>query len=120
MWSGIYRRKFPRANYKCLVTVRKKLNPQTFTTQTENIGIGGVCVILQKRLDIFSQVDLVLTLQNGLPPVKCEGAVVWTVRRADLKKVKPDSYDTGIEFSNIKPDDRQKIEEIIEKIVKKV
>jgi len=120
MWNGIDRRKFPRANYKCLVTVRKKAQPQTYTTQTENIGTGGICVILKKRLEIFSKVNLILTLQNGLPPIKCEGVIVWTVRRAELKKAKAELYDTGIEFVDLKEEDSKKVEDIVEDLLKKV
>ncbi len=76
-WGGIDRRKFPRANYKCLVTVRKKDGMQTFTTQTENIGLGGICVALKEKLDIFVGVDLVITILDGIPPIKCLGTIVW-------------------------------------------
>src|SRR3989338_5040573 len=105
LWSGIDRRKFPRASYRCLVTVRKKDTVQTFTTQTENIGIGGVCVILRERLDIFSHVDLILTLLSGMPPLRCGGSVVWAVKSTDHTKAKINCYDTGIEFTDI-PDEQ--------------
>ena len=54
MWNGINRRKFPRANYKCLITIRKRLTSKVLSTQTENIGAGGICVIIKEDLGLFS------------------------------------------------------------------
>jgi len=119
VWSGIDRRKFPRANYKCLVTVRKKDGVQTFTTQTENIGAGGICVILPERLDIFSNVDLVITLVEGRPPIKAGGSVVWTVKSCDLKKAKANCYDTGIEFVDLSKENHQLVEHVVSELAAK-
>lgn len=118
-WSGINRRKFPRANYKCLVTARKKDGVQTFTIQTENIGTGGVCVILPERLDIFSNVDMVITLVDGMPPIKTDGCVVWTVKSCQPKKAKANCYDTGIEFVNLSKEYVVLIEKVIKDIISK-
>ena len=119
MWQGIDRRRFPRASYKCMVTVRQKGSTKTFRTQTENLGAGGVCVVLDRRLEIFSNTDLIITLENGTPPVKCMGTVVWTVKRRDPKKTKPQLYDIGIEFANIVPEDRVKIDKLVESLIEK-
>jgi Tfp pilus assembly protein PilZ len=119
VWDGIDKRKFPRANYKCLVTVRKKGGVQTFTTQTENIGVGGICVILPEPLTIFSPVDLVITLLHGVPPLKCGGSIVWIVKSANPKKAKMNHYDTGVEFVNISKEDREKIKKVVEELIEK-
>ena len=50
MWNGINRRKFPRANYKCLITIKKRLTAKTISTHTENIGAGGICVLIKEDL----------------------------------------------------------------------
>jgi len=118
-WSGMDRRKFPRANYKCLVTVRRKDGVQTFTTQTENIGAGGVCVILPERLDIFSNVDMVITLIDGTAPIKTNGVVVWTVKSCQPKKAKANCYDTGIEFVDLSKEHSVLIEKIIKELTSK-
>ena len=50
-WDGLDRRKFPRISYPCLVVVRKdEDDKEVFLTHTENLGVGGVCVILKKGL----------------------------------------------------------------------
>lgn len=118
MWNGINKRKFPRAIYKCLITVRVKETPVSIITCTENISEGGICVTIKERLELFTILNLVLTLNDGLPPVKCKGKVVWTIKRAELKKEKPQQYDTGIEFVDLLPEDRKRIAKIVEDLVK--
>ena len=51
-WDGFNRRKFPRVNYPCLVVlnVRIEETESVILSHTENIGIGGVCVILKQNV----------------------------------------------------------------------
>src|SRR3989338_11631550 len=118
MWNGINRRKFPRANYKCLITIRKRLTSKTIATQTENIGAGGICVIIKEDLGLFQGVDLELHLEDNRPPVKCGGTIVWVVKKSELKQKGGFLYDTGIEFIDIRPEDRERISELVEEILK--
>lgn len=117
MWDGINRRKFPRANYKCLIGIKRRLTSKTISTETENIGAGGICVIIKEDLGLFQGVDLELFLDEGKPPIKCGGTVVWVVKKSSPKKTVY-LYDTGIEFIDIRPEDREKISEIVEEILK--
>ena len=118
MWDGINRRKFPRANYKCLISIKKRLNAKTISTQTENIGSGGICVLLKEDLGLFQGVDVELFLDETRPPIKCGGTVVWVVKKSSAKK-SGTIYDTGIEFIDMRPEDREKISEIVEEILEK-
>lgn len=111
MWQGVERRRFPRVHYLCKVTVIKKGQVETFSTHTENIGVGGICVILKKGLDKFLPVELVLYLENGSPPIECDGRIVWVVKREE-------QFDTGIEFLNIKQKDVLRIERIVNECLK--
>jgi hypothetical protein len=80
---------------------------------TENIGMGGVCVLLEKGLDIFSPVELDLTLDDGKGPLHVKGTVVWVVRRRELRK--GPSFDTGVEFAELSAEDKARIEAVIDK-----
>ncbi len=117
MWNGINRRKFPRANYKCLIAIKKRLTAKTISTQTENIGAGGICVIIKEDLGLFQGVDIELFLEENRP-TKCGGTVVWVVKKTDLKQKGGILYDTGIEFIDMRPEDRDRITEIVEEILK--
>lgn len=118
MWNGLNKRRFPRANFPCLIRVRKKGSHRAFCTHTENIGVGGICVILEKDLGLFSPVELQIDLKDDLLQVECDGRIVWVVRRAEYEKRKPNHYDIGIEFVNLKEEDRMRIDTIVDKILK--
>ena len=112
MWNGINRRKFPRANYPCKITIQKKDSFDSISAQTENIGIGGICTMLPKDLGIFSPVELKVDLLDGQKTVECDGCIVWIIQRKDNQEI---LFDTGIEFSNLKTEDRSRIEDIVVK-----
>lgn len=118
-WEGINRRRFPRANYACVVRIRHKGEAEAFNTQTENIGCGGVCVILPKDVKIFSPVEVELDLNDKKPNINCDGTIVWVVRRSEINEKTPAVFDTGIEFSNLKDEDKERIEEIIQECLQK-
>jgi len=118
MWDGINRRKFPRANYKCLISIKKRLTSKTISTQTENVGAGGICVLVNEDLGLFQGVDLELFITEGdNPPIKCGGTVVWVVKKSSAKKGEH-VFDTGIEFIDIRPEDREHITEVVDTIMK--
>jgi c-di-GMP-binding flagellar brake protein YcgR len=118
MWNGINRRKFPRASYKCLITIRRRLTAKTISTHTENIGAGGICVIIKEDLGLFQGVDLELFLEDSSPPIKCGGTVVWVVKKSEPKRKGSYVYDTGIEFIDVRPEDRDRISEAVEEILR--
>lgn len=120
MWSGINRRRFPRANYRCLITIRKRGIRSRFLTHTENIGVGGIAVAVDKDLGIFSEVEIELVLKEQTLPIRCKGTVVWVVKSGAIKKGRPiTKFDTGIEFVDIKESDRARIEKVVEGIIQK-
>ena len=118
MWNGINRRKFPRANYKCLITIKKRLTAKTISTHTENIGAGGICVLIKEDLGLFQGVDLELFLEDAKPAIKCGGTVVWVVKKSEPKQKGSYIYDTGIEFIDIRPEDGDRISETVEEILR--
>ena len=118
-WQGMDRRKFPRANYPCLVIIRRNhMHPEAILTHTENIGIGGVCVILKKDLGLFTPVEVELDLMDTQLHIKSEGKIVWVVRRKETDEKKPSFFDTGIEFVNIKDKDQERINLIVERLIR--
>ena len=114
MWGGINRRKFPRANYPCVLTVKRKDQQDVLSTQTENIGLGGICVMLPRDLGIFAPVEIRLDLLDGQSCIECEGTVAWVIVCKGNKK--SESFDTGLEFTNLKRKDAIRISSIVEKV----
>jgi len=119
MWDGINRRRFPRADYPCRIKVHKKKGKDTLDSHTENIGCGGFCTVLEKNLGLFSEINVELDLQDGSPPIKTTGTVVWVVRRHEIKKDRPGQFDTGVEFKKLNAADIARIENIVKKCLAK-
>lgn len=116
---GTDRRRFPRANFSCIVRIRHKGSVEAFQTTTENIGCGGVCVILPKGLSVFSPVEIELDIENGLGRIISDGRIVWVVHKSEISQSARESFDTGIEFVELKEKDRLRIEKIVEECLKK-
>lgn len=115
MWDGFNKRKFPRLALRCEVTVLTDDLPQkSVLTLTENLGIGGVCVILDKALDRFSSCSLKLELDENQPPIDCKGKIMWVVPTQGGKR-----FDTGIEFSGLDPETQARVQKFVEAQVKK-
>ena len=123
-WEGINRRKFPRVNYPCLVVIREEGEKKTketgsaILTHTDNVGIGGVCIVLKQNLAMYSKVKLELDLLDLGNHIKCNGKVVWVVQRQSGASDKPSFYDTGIEFIDIKPEDQDRLAKVVRRLGK--
>ena len=118
-WDGLNRRRFPRVSYPCQVVVRNEQDgKEVFLAHTENIGVGGVCVIFKKGLSLYSPVEVELDLLDFDDHVKCQGKVVWSVRRKSGEATKPLFYDIGIEFVDISERDRERMEITVQRLAK--
>lgn len=117
MWEGINQRKFPRVNYKCLIKVATETQEEQIDTMTENIGAGGLCVVLDKDFGLFTTVNLDLAVGEGQDPVNCTGTIVWVVKRHPKDPSDSVTYDTGIEFSDITKGDREKINSLVQSLL---
>lgn len=116
-WEGINQRKFPRVSYKCHIKVTAQGHEEVLETFTENIGSGGICVVLDKDFGLFETVGLEVFIDNGDSPIVCNGTIVWVVRRHPATKGEADHYDTGIEFQDIQDEDRDRITRLVHDIL---
>lgn len=118
MWNGMNRRRFPRADYKCTITIKSSGEvPKIITTRTENIGMGGICVLLKEGLGLFKDVELEILLEDKGSPIRCNGSTVWVVKKSDIGNKVKHVYDTGIEFINIHEADKNRIGRIVDKLL---
>ena len=117
-WDGLNRRKFPRVNYPCLIILRHPHGePDVILTHTENIGVGGVCAVVKKNIHLFSPVELEIDLLDAENHIKCQGKVVWSVRRKLAETSKPLFYDLGVEFLGMPEGEHKRLEEIVQRLV---
>jgi c-di-GMP-binding flagellar brake protein YcgR len=113
-WDGKEKRRFVRACFPCKIIITKP-EEQVIKTHTEDIGAGGVRVVIEKRLDISCLVGL--EIYFGLESVKCEGRVVWVLDKRDPVSDASVMFDTGIEFYNISEDDRKVIDNFVNAVI---
>ncbi len=120
MWDGVSRRKFPRAEYPCLITVRKNTPPkQAILTHTENISVGGVRVIIAKRIEVMAEVDIEIDLKDTLPTILSKAAVCWLEELSVGEVGKAPRYDTGIRFLGLKDEDRRRVQHVVDTLLGK-
>ncbi|RKY35831.1 MAG: hypothetical protein DRP69_00300 [Candidatus Duberdicusella sinuisediminis] len=108
------RRRFPRLNYPCKLILEE--GDETYSIHTENLSAGGLRVILDEKLAINT--PLRIELELGWKDIKCKGRVVWATDIKSLRTEKTNLFDTGIEFTQIEPQDRKTLRELIERILK--
>ncbi len=118
-WEGLNRRKFPRVSFPCLIKVLHEGSPEdVILTHTENISVGGACVILKKAIELFSPVNVEIDLMDGNESISCRAKVVWSVRRKAIEVEKPSCYDLGLEFVDIKDEERARVAVTVEHLVR--
>ncbi len=113
-WDGIEKRRFVRANFPCKIIIYLP-QEHSLMSHTEDIGAGGLRVIIKEELELSLIVGLEIFL-NG-EPIICKGRVVWNIEREKESSKDKNRYDTGIEFYEIKEEDRRVIDNLVEAII---
>lgn len=115
-WRETEKRRFPRANIPCKIIIHTP-KESVITTTTENIGAGGIRVILDQAVEVSSIVDLEVEVGNSL--INCKGRVVWMVPKKSPEPSELIGHDTGIEFYQISHKDQEVIKKLVELIISK-
>ncbi len=108
----IEKRRFPRASIVCKITAVFAERLLVFNSHTENIGEGGIRVILEEKLHISTEVEVELFLLDRERPLKCKGQVIWTEEISPVG-TEPRFFDTGIEFMGISDPDQTDVRKLV-------
>ena len=112
LWDGFNKRKFPRLHLTCEVAIHPVGKQEAFTASTEDVGMGGVSVMLPEPLERFDRCKISLELKDGEPPVQCTGRSVWVIPSQDRKSAKK-NFDTGLEFLDLDEFSRKRLRAFI-------
>lgn len=113
MWENLDLRKFPRLAINCDIEISGTNNPLSVAVLTQNIGAGGVCVLMPKEVSKLTRVFIRLHLSDDPEPVESYARVCWVVpSRTPLKKNET-VFDTGFEFLNMTDKDRDRLKKFI-------
>jgi hypothetical protein len=112
LWDGFNKRKFTRLHLTCEVAIQPVGKRKAFTASTEDVGMGGVSVMLPEPLERFGRCKISLELKDGEPPIQCTGRSVWVIPSQDLKTSKK-NFDTGFEFLGLDDFSRKRLKAFI-------
>ncbi|HOW87538.1 MAG TPA: PilZ domain-containing protein [Candidatus Omnitrophota bacterium] len=112
LWDGFNKRKFARLHLTCEVKIQPVGKQKTFTASTEDVGMGGVSVMLPEALERFDRCKIGLELKDGEPPVQCTGRCVWVIPSQDRKSSKK-NFDTGLEFLDMDEFSRKRLQSFL-------
>ena len=102
-------RKFIRLDSSISVRyhINKNQTKNPVTTVTKNISAGGLRIIVKERMPIGSSIDISLQMPNETHIIPIVGEVVWTIENKDR------SFDVGIKYIDVNPQDIQKITDYV-------
>ena len=118
LWDGFNKRKFPRLHLTCEVSLQPLGKQKVFTASTEDVGMGGVSVMLPEPLERFDRCKISIELKDGEPPVQCTGRSVWVIPSQDRKSSKK-NFDTGFEFLDMDEFSRKRLQAFLTSPIKK-
>ncbi len=103
------KRQFARIKLPCQITITA--SKTLIYGYTEDIGAGGVRVVIHKKLTNHSLVNLeIYAVKNH--PIICKGKVVW-VEQKELLYKNNSLFEVGIKFWQIKKEDKKAIQSLI-------
>lgn len=109
LWDGFNKRKFARLHLTCDVSIQPVGKQKILTASTEDVGMGGVSVLLSEPMERFDRCKISLELKDGEPPVQCTGRSVWVIPSQDRKSSKK-NFDTGLEFLDMDEFSRKRLQ----------
>jgi hypothetical protein len=95
------RRRFRRVDIDVLVNFSEKA-----IARAKNVNQFGICIVTNIPFKAGIYLNLIFTLPDGTS-VETLGKVQWQ------RKIESDTYENGIEFYNIKPDIKKKLEDFV-------
>jgi c-di-GMP-binding flagellar brake protein YcgR len=116
IWDGMEKRRFVRANVPCKIIIYVP-QEHVIVTKTENIGAGGLRVLIPERLQPSSVSSLEFFLDKAA--ITCRGRVVWIIENTLYSAGEKRAYDTGFEFCDISPRDVSIVSSFVDAIINK-
>jgi c-di-GMP-binding flagellar brake protein YcgR len=115
------KRKVARLNIPVEITyqtgVKTKEQPSKSKSFTQDISLCGARILVKEPLALKTPIELEIHLSENSPELAVHGEVVWQYYS---KIAGQDFYETGIEFTQIDFQDREKIKEAMFDAVKEI
>jgi c-di-GMP-binding flagellar brake protein YcgR len=112
------RRKVPRVSVTCKISTSYAERLLVFNTHTEDLSEGGMKVILEQNMHTPTPVNIELFLGPDKAPFVCKGEVLW-VKEVIPEGAVPRMYETGIKFTGLSGEDKDKLRNALAIFAKK-
>jgi len=105
------KRKYPRLSFGADVRYEVVRGPSRIDreSQSRNISAGGICLMFSDKLRVGTLLNMTFLLPDEDRSVTARGRVAWSEKLAIYSQEPTDSWDCGIEFTDISAGDREKI-----------
>lgn len=107
------RRKYVRLDtrLKITYTILQRGGEKTLSSETKDIGGGGIRLFLSEPLPTDTLLKLDIQLPEEPKPISCLGKIVWTDEFIVLqgRRRQTDRYEAGVSFTQIDSRDRDRI-----------
>ena len=114
--EGSERRIFTRALFPCKILISSPV--RMLTSHTENVSEGGIRVILEEKVPVFTMVGIELFVDKN-KPMKCKGKVAWIKEIINPIERQATMYDVGIKFVDLSDFDKVYIKKLVDACVPK-
>lgn len=112
-------RKLLRANILLKVFYKTKNWPLLEgIAYSKNVGSIGVNIIMADKLDKNTDLELQIFLPDGGKPIFAKGKVIWQYKCSYVPESKNQYYSTGIQFSDMSPNDAIRASDFIRNLLK--
>ena len=112
--DNIDRRRFLRIKFPFTIHLYP-VGSQPISAYAEDISIGGVKVTIHEKFDVPSIIKLELYVK--LRPINCNGKITWIKERESEFLEGETLYDIGIEFQELKPEEKEAIKERLDIVI---
>jgi c-di-GMP-binding flagellar brake protein YcgR len=105
------KRKFPRLSFdvELKYKVLNSPSPKTQESRVKNISTGGLCIMILEKVKIRTPLKLEISLPHEDKPIVAKGKVAWVEKLTIVSTETYVSYDCGVEFVDISPQDQESI-----------
>ena len=110
------KRKFPRANYPCSLTVWLDNNFETLFAQTYNISAGGLLAYLDRTLMVGSKVELKISFSKT-ESFCCDGKVLRCEEKPKAPEDPRQMYAIAIIFEGLEDSKTAYLKDKVDKLL---
>jgi len=105
-WDGLNKRRFIRLNFPYTIHLYPE-NEASLSAYTEDIGSGGIRVVLREKVEVGTVLDLEIYLKQI--PMACKGKVIWVKDKENHMLEGTKFFDTGIALCDINDEQRDTV-----------